>query len=188
MDDFLAPERYETNDFIIRSYHAGDGPLVREAVVSSYDHLKTFIHWASPDQTELESEKIARRLRAHYLLGKDYTLGIWTPDEKEVLGGTGFHLRDGPPEWRNAEIGMWIRADRAHKGLGTAVLKALLEWGFSDWPFERLSWRCDPENLASIRVAEKAGLEREGVFRSQQLLKDGRRRDSVCYAALRPTD
>jgi RimJ/RimL family protein N-acetyltransferase len=42
----------------------------------------------------------------------------------------------------------------------------------------------DPDNTASLRVAEKAGFVREGVLRSHLLHPDGRRRDSVMYSRL----
>ena len=112
-------------------------------------------------------------------------MGIWSPDESRLLGGCGYHLREGPLELRNAEIGMWIRGDVAGHGLGTAALCALLRWGFSAWPWLRLSWRCSSANRASQRVAEKAGMQREGVLRSHAIDPDGSRRDTVCYAALR---
>ncbi|HUM37468.1 MAG TPA: GNAT family protein, partial [Anaerolineae bacterium] len=102
-----------------------------------------------------------------------------------LLGGSGFHLREGGLPQRAAEIGMWIRADAAGKGLGTAVLRALLTWGFTEWPWERLAWRCDGRNLASRRTAEKAGLTHEGVLRQHLLLADGSRRDTYLYAMLK---
>jgi N-acetyltransferase len=69
--------------------------------------------------------------------------------------------------------------------LGTAVLYAMLRWGFEKWPWVRLSWRCSSANAASQRVAEKAGLHREGVLRSHAFDPDGSRRDTVCYGILR---
>ena len=40
-------------------------------------------------------------------------------DEKRVLGGSGFHLREGPLADGAAEMGMWVRASEAGRGLGT---------------------------------------------------------------------
>ncbi|HQF00404.1 MAG TPA: GNAT family protein, partial [Anaerolineae bacterium] len=141
--------------------------------------------WAKPHQSVEESEITVRRFRARYLLNDDFVLGIFSPDERRLLGGSGFHLREGGLPQRAAEIGMWIRADAAGKGLGTAVLRALLTWGFTEWPWERLAWRCDGRNLASRRTAEKAGLTHEGVLRQHLLLADGSRRDTYLYAMLK---
>lgn len=184
-EHFLAPERYVTPGFVVRSYEAGDGALLAHAVTASYEHLKTFMPWAKPYQSVEESEMIVRRFRGRYLTNEDFVLGIFNVDEQRLLGGSGFHLREGGLTHLSAEIGMWIRADAAGKGLGTAVLRALLTWGFTEWPWERLAWRCDGRNVASRRTAEKAGMGQEGVLREHVLMPDGSRRDTHLYAVLR---
>ena len=182
---FTAPELCNGANFILRRYMPGDGAALSEAVNASYEHLKTFMPWAVPSQSVEVSEKLCRDFSGRWLCGTDFVIGIWTPDNRRLLGGCGFHLREGPIELGNAEIGMWIRAESAQRGLGTEVLKALLRWGFSDWHWLRLSWRCSGANKASQRVAEKAGMLREGILRSNAVDPDGTRRDTYCYAALR---
>jgi RimJ/RimL family protein N-acetyltransferase len=180
-----APERHAEEGFVLRSYRAGDGPSLSDAVNTSYEHLKTFMAWASPYQSVERSEQKCRECRGRWLLATDFVIGVWERDESRLLGGCGYHLREGALELQNAEIGMWIRADAAGRGLGTAVLRALLRWGFSEWPWLRLSWRCSGANVASQRVAEKVGLQREGILRSHAVDPDGQRRDTICYAVLR---
>lgn len=72
-----------------------------------------------------------------------------------------------------------------NKGLGGRVLAELVRWGFTEWPWLRLSWRCDQRNTRSTRVAEKAGLRLEGILRGQQALVGEGRRDTACYGATR---
>jgi RimJ/RimL family protein N-acetyltransferase len=182
---FVPPDRFDHPEFVLRSYQPGDGASLSEAVSTSYDHLKTFMTWATPDQGVELSEQLCREFRARWLLATEFFVSIWERDGSRLLGGGGYHLREGALELRNAEIGMWIRASAAHRGLGTRVLGALLDWGFSEWPWLRLSWRCSAANAASQRVAEKVGLRREGVLRSHTVDPDGQRRDTVCYALLR---
>ena len=183
--NFIAPERSVTPTFVLRSYQPGDGELLSDALNNSYEHLTTFMPWAKPYQSVEESEALVRHFRGRYLLNEDFVLGIFSADEQRLLGGSGFHLREGGFPHRSAELGMWIRADAAGKGLGTAVLLALLEWGFTAWPWERLAWRCDGTNLASRRTAEKAGLIHEGVLRQHLLQPDGSWRDTYLYAMLK---
>lgn len=170
---------------MLRSYHPGDGRSLSEAANASYGHLKTFMPWAVPYQADERSERLCREFRGRWLLATDFVIGVWAPDESRLLGGCGYHIREGALELGNAEIGMWIRADTAGRGLGTTVLESLLHWGFGEWPWMRLSWRCSSSNLASQRVAEKAGLQREGTLRSHAIDPNGSRRDTVCYAILR---
>ena len=185
MEHLFAPERFETNNFILRSYDVGDGPLVADAVNASYDHLRPWMPWAKPHQSVEESEKLVRQFRARYLLSEDFVIGIFSADGRQLLGGTGFHLREGPISNACAEIGMFIRQSEAGRGLGTRVLRALVRWGFTDWPWLRLAWRCDQRNVASARVAEKAGLRLEGVLRGQRAEVGEGRRDTACYAMLK---
>jgi RimJ/RimL family protein N-acetyltransferase len=183
---FIAPERLETKAFIVRCYFPGDGRLLTEALNASYEHLSKFMDWAKPDQSVEESESLIRKFRANYLFNKEFVLGIFAPDESQLRGGSGFHLREwaGLPN-QSAEIGMWIRGDAAGQGLGTRVLRALLTWGFTEWPWERLAWRCDGRNVASQRLAEKAGMQREGILRAHRRFDDGSRQDTYCYAILK---
>lgn len=180
---FFAPEQYRDGEITIRAYRTGDGAALQRSAVSSYEHLRPWMPWARAEQSVEASEAICRRAAARYLLNEDFTLGIWLGDE--LAGGTGFHLREGPLEQRNAEIGMWISEARAGQGLGTRALAAMLAWGFTAWPWERLVWHCDARNLGSARVAEKNGMTLEGTLRSNAFDVEGRRRDTRVYAMLR---
>lgn len=180
-----APERTATDGFVIRSYMPGDGPLLQDAVVTSYDHLIPWMSWPKRDLSLTESEHQCRRTRGRYLLAEDFTVAVISLDGSKLLCGSGFHLRDGGLKTRSAEIGMFVRASEAGKGLGTAILVEMLRWGFDAWPWRRLVWRCDATNIASRRCAEKAGMNYEGTLRQHQLSPAQPVRDTVVYAALR---
>ncbi len=184
-EPFFAPDRLVTDDFTIRSYMPGDGPLMAEAVNASYDHLKAYMPWAQPHTGVAQAEKTIRTMRGKYLLSTEFVLGIFAPNNGRLLGSSGFHLRHGGLESGIAEIGMWIRVDAAGQGLGTHALCAILEWGFTEWPWERLVWHCDARNIASRRTAEKAGMLYEGRMRGVYPQSDGTRQDSLCFGALR---
>ena len=180
-----APERLDLPELTLRCYHPGDGPALTAATSSSYEHLRLWMAWASAEQTDAESETLVRSFRAAWLTNTDFTVGIWSPDGDTLLGGTGFHLRGNPLSAQVAEIGMWIRADAAGRGLGTAALRAMLRWGFSEWPWERLSWHCDERNEASRRTAERAGLQLEGRLRGDKPEVGEGRRTTLVYGLTR---
>jgi ribosomal-protein-serine acetyltransferase len=182
---FIAPDAFRSPRLTLRAWAPGDGPRFQEAAQSSYAHLRTFMPWAKPSFTPEEAEAFARRSRGEYLLGTNFNIAITDPDERFILGGCGFHLREGDLSLRQAEAGMWIRASHAGRGLGTHALVALLRWAFSEWPWQRVSWRCASENAPSQRVAARAGLTLEGVLQSHRLNPDGSRGDTLCFAALR---
>ncbi len=183
-EPFFAPSEYQSGSLTIRAYRPGDGAALQAASVSSYEHLRPWMPWASRDQTVEQSEAHCRRFLGAYLQNQDYALGIWLGDE--LAGGTGFHLRGRAHTSGYAEIGMWISAAQAGRGLGTQALRAMLVWGFSDaWGWERLEWRCDTRNLASARVAEKNGLALEGTLRGDARDVAGELRDTHIFGMLR---
>lgn len=182
-DPFIAPLSTEIEGVHIRSYLPGDGPALQAATVSSYEHLRPWMPWATREQTVAEAEALCRRFYANYLLNEDFVLGAW--EGETLVAGSGFHLREGPLALRNAEIGMWVRASHAGQGVGSRLLRALLAWGFTSWGWERLSWRCDTRNLASARIAQKAGMTLEGTLRATIRSTSGERRDTHVFAMLR---
>jgi RimJ/RimL family protein N-acetyltransferase len=186
MDYLIAPERIDTPEFTIRSYQPGDGKMLFEAIDNSREHLRTYMPWEATHQTDDDSECFARRFRGHYLLADEFTLAIVAPDGQRILGGTGYHLRWGNLANRTAEVGMWLRADAVYQGLGAKVLKTLLEWGFTEWPWLKLIWRCDIDNRPSLRTAEKAGMRQEGLMRGDFFdPQTKQRRDTLYYGLTR---
>lgn len=177
------PSRYEAYGFTIRAYNPGDGVALAESVQENYEHLRPWMPWAKPLVTSQEQEDLIAIFRKKAELREDFTMGIW--QSGRVVGGTGFHLRWGSLEGGIGEIGMWVHHDLCGQGFATRALKAMLDWGFTDWGFRRLVWCCDTLNLGSARVAEKNGLVREGTLRQNAVGVDGSLRDTAIYAILR---
>ena len=182
--DFFPPEEWQTDGFTLRSWRPGDGPAIFQAVDSSRHHLRVFMPWVDKHATLADSEHYVRGARAAYLKAEKCDLGVFAPDGR-VLGGSGFFARDGWLAEGKAEIGMWVRADEAGRGLATRILLEMLRWGFTDWPFLRLAWRCSGSNAASARVAEKGGMRLEGVLRAYSIDPDGTPEDTHVYGILR---
>jgi RimJ/RimL family protein N-acetyltransferase len=89
--------------------------------------------------------------------------GYWAVEEKvsrEFIGELGFadFRRDIDPLMRNApELG-WAFASRVHgRGYATEAVGAVLTWSEARFESSRTVCLIHPENLASIRVAQKCG-------------------------------
>jgi RimJ/RimL family protein N-acetyltransferase len=83
------------------------------------------------------------------------------------------------------EIGYWLRADARGRGLTARALVLLGRWALEQPGVARVQLRADPENVASCRVAEKAGFTFEGVLRSvHRNERLGRRQDHAMYSLL----
>ena len=102
-----------------------------------------------------------------------------TEDER-VVGSIGM----GVNEHATGHIGYWCAREARGRGLTTRALRLLCRSGFDELALERLELVTDPDNVASQRVAEKVGFQREGILRSHIAHPDGRRRDSVMFSLL----
>ncbi|MEV4312394.1 GNAT family protein [Actinocrispum sp. NPDC049592] len=122
---------------------------------------------------------------ADRLAGISLNLAIVDAERPDVLLGAG-SLYDVDPAEERASVGYWVVADARGRGVATRALRLMSAWAFEELSLARLELTCGPDNLASQRVAEKAGFTREGVLRSHMRFKDGRR-DTVVYSLL-PTD
>jgi [ribosomal protein S5]-alanine N-acetyltransferase len=85
------------------------------------------------------------------------------------------------------EIGYWIGAPFRGMGLTTLAVQGLVKEMFDQRPaLVRIHAIVFAYNLASVRVLEKAGFEREGYHRNLYL-KDGHLVDGIMLARLRHT-
>lgn len=84
---------------------------------------------------------------------------------------------------RVTEIGYWSAADMRGQGYLTEAVTALSRWVLTEQGFERVELLAATGNLASQRVAERAGFHREGVMRNAGYTHDGRV-DLVLYSLI----
>ena len=85
-----------------------------------------------------------------------------------------------------ATVGYWLLPDARGKGLVTHALVLVSRWAFDELGGKRIGLLADPRNVASVRLAERAGFQREGVLRSWAEV-NGERVDHVSFSLL-PTD
>jgi RimJ/RimL family protein N-acetyltransferase len=83
----------------------------------------------------------------------------------------------------NAQIGYWVKREARGRGVATRALGLVSRWAFDELGAGRVQLFTEPGNVASQRVAEKAGFVREGVLRRYLYIK-GQRRDGVIFSLL----
>src|SRR5262245_39862477 len=83
-----------------------------------------------------------------------------------------------------AAVGYWLRPEARGRGAATVAVQLIARWAFDELGVQRLELTTAPENVASRRVAERAGFTREGVLRGLQATKNDGRRDSVMFSLL----
>lgn len=101
---------------------------------------------------------------------KNYTFAV----ELEKGGFIGLvSLKLSSSKFNSAEIWYKVNVDFWNQGYATEALTAVIRFGFSRLKLHRIEAGCAVENLASIRVLEKAGMTQEGRKRQILPLKTG---------------
>jgi ribosomal-protein-alanine N-acetyltransferase len=99
----------------------------------------------------------------------------------EAVGGIGLMLLTDV-ERVSAEIGYWLGEAYWGRGIATDAVRGVTAAAFRDFDLLRIFALPFADNVASIRVLEKAGYQLEGRM-PQSAIKDGVVRDQLMYGA-----
>lgn len=102
----------------------------------------------------------------------------------KIVGAAGLHPLDTRRRSHAAYIGMSVHDDYAGRGIGTALLSALLELADKWLNFKRIELTVWSDNTRAIALYERAGFEREGLLR-KYAWRDGDYADALAMARLR---
>jgi RimJ/RimL family protein N-acetyltransferase len=172
--------RIVTERLVVRCWDPVDAPLLKEAVDSCLEHLRTWMPWAQEEPQSLEQKvTLLRGFRGRFDLGTDFAYAIFDPDEQRVLGGTGLHTR---PEETAREIGYWIRADAEGQGFVTEAVASLTRVGFEVDGLDRIDIRCDPANTRSAAVPRRLGYVHEATLRGRLRDAEDRPHDAMIFS------
>jgi RimJ/RimL family protein N-acetyltransferase len=177
MDSF--PEvRISADRLDIRELGPDDAGLVREVVsVGALEALPP----GSPARPEGIGGWLADGVHAPRRSGSGVHLMMLDRMAGRIVGGISLFHADW--EVRSAEIGYGVRADERGKGYATEALVAVSRWTLSAGGMQRAWLTANTDNVASVRVAEKAGFAREGTLRRAGLEDDGLH-DQALFALL----
>lgn len=170
----------ETERLIIRQLTPDD---VHDCFAITSDPRVLAMMVVTERQTTIEQTKqYIADLCAQY--EKDNT-GLWAVVEKgskRVIGLCG--LIEYKARFRRAELCYMFAYDVWGKGYATEACRAVADYGFTAMNLNRIEAPVDPENIASIRVLEKLGMQCEGLLR-QRVICNGEPRDRAFYGLLK---
>jgi [ribosomal protein S5]-alanine N-acetyltransferase len=102
----------------------------------------------------------------------------------KVIGEIAVNQREEDRPNERVEITYSLARKYWNKGLMTEAARAVMNWAFQTYNFNRLYAWCDPRNTGSWRVMEKLGMQREGWLR-RHIKWNGEFRDQLFYGILR---
>ncbi|MDX1385163.1 MAG: GNAT family N-acetyltransferase, partial [Thermoanaerobaculia bacterium] len=148
--------------------------------------LRPWLAWADPLPTVADFEANAREARRQFRAGEDFRLHLFLKGTDTVVGGSGLHR----PDWSvpSFEIGYWVRDRFSGQGYITESTRAIADFAFGELRARRVEVRMSTRNTRSIRVAERAGFEREGVLRNHRRHEDGSLADTLIFSRIADRD
>ena len=151
-------------EIVLRELTLDDAGAVFEVVSRNYEHLKNFMHWASPDYDLVSACEFIRRAIGDRAERKSLGLGIFR--NGEFIGAIGFVNFD----WvaMKTEMGYWIAGDEQGKGIVSAAARRLVDFAFDELKMNRIEIRCSAENLRSSAIPKRLGFKLEGLLRQSE--------------------
>ena len=152
----------------LREYGAGDAGLVRGLLAAGA--AEALPPGAPSDPADVAgwlADGVLRLRRE----GTGVHLMMLDRAADRIVGSIGLFHADW--EVRSAEIGYGVRADERGKGYASEALAAVARWALTEGGIQRAWLTANTDNVASVRVAEKAGFLREGTLRRAGLEDDG---------------
>jgi RimJ/RimL family protein N-acetyltransferase len=125
---------------------------------------------------------LQRQIESHFADGSLYQWGVAERDTGHIIGTC--TLASITREHHRAEIGFALARAFWGKGFMSEALPALLRHAFGEMELHRIEADVDPRNLASMRLLERLGFQREGYLRERHHM-NGEIQDAVLYGLLR---
>jgi len=160
----------------IRPWTMQDIPAIEQA---SHDEYITSVTSVPAVYTVEEGRAFVERQQKRIEDGAGLSLCIADASTDAAVGFIGLRLENRARG--RASFGYWVVPGVRGRGVATAAVRLVSPWAFSSLGVARLEILVEPWNTASVRVAEQAGFQREGVLRSYEEFK-GRRTDLIMHA------
>lgn len=183
-----------TSDSLVRPVIRAEGLVLRPPRNSDYAawamvraQSRAFLTPWEPSWNEEELTRAAFRVRVKRATEEirgdlAYPLFLFDAASEQLMGGITIGLiRRGVAQMFT--LGYWIGEPFARQGHMSKAVNLAVRFAFDDLGLRRAEAACLPSNIASRRVLEKCGFEREGYAR-QYLRINGQWADHLLYARL----
>jgi [ribosomal protein S5]-alanine N-acetyltransferase len=164
---------------VLRRPAADDIPWITTAC--SDRELSRYVPVIPYPYSQSDARAFVQRAVRGWAEGTGATFVIEDAPAGEGAGTIGLHLF--PDDTGLAEVGYWLRREARGPGAATTAVRLVSNWAIEELGIQRVNLMTAPGNVASQRVAERAGFTREGLLRAWMPTSDGRR-DCVMFSLL----
>lgn len=174
---------YEASDGIvrIRPVRPSDLDDLFGAINESLAELAAWMVWAHPGYRIDETKEFVVRSEASWNEGTAFNFAVLDLATGRFCGTVGLNRIDR--EYEMCNLGYWIRTSETARGLASRATRMVARFGLRELGLQRIEIVAAVGNLASQRVAEKAGAHREGILR-HRLRTKGDPLDAVMFSLI----
>jgi len=164
----------------IRPFEDDDRDELLEALQSSQKEVGRWMSWAHEDYDQHDAQMFINYALTGWENDSHYEFAVL--GDGQLLGALGINqiIRTD----RVANLGYWIRTSATGQGVCTRAVEFGMDYAWQRTELNRLEIVVAVENVASRRVAEKAGALFEGL-QQDRLCIHGVPHDAAMYALLR---
>jgi RimJ/RimL family protein N-acetyltransferase len=148
---------------------------------ASDPHVARFMTW-TPHRNVDETKEFLSRCERVWNDGSAFPWGLWHKSDGAFIGLLEIRVGLTAVDVGYAAARRWWR-----QGFMTEALTVVVQWALAQPTIYRVWATCDVENVASARLLERVGMEREGVLRRWLVhpnVSDAPR-DCFCYSIVR---
>jgi RimJ/RimL family protein N-acetyltransferase len=171
-----APEIIRTERLLLRRPRASDAEAI--FAYASDPAVTRYMDWRTATDLQQTVEVLASRAPA-WEAGEEFCWVITLSSQDRAIGSIACRVRE-----TTADFGYVLNQRCWGQGYMTEAAQAVVDWVWSLPGIQRVRATCDIDNLASVRVLEKAGLTLEEVWRQSTMrpnLSD-QPRDTLVFA------
>ena len=133
----------------------------------------------------LPSERVERNIDGFQRMGPDDHVFAAVLEDGTLIGTAGLNVHPNPRMRHGATLGILVHTGYQNMGVGTALMKAVLDLADNWLMLVRVELEVFADNARAIHLYEKFGFEKEGLMR-MSVVRDGQYQDNYKMARLRP--
>jgi len=153
----------------LRPFHFEDSKELYAAIRESLPELKPWMSWAHNGYSPDEARDYIAICRARWGDGTMFAFAITDLKSGELLGACSLsHIH---PVYFYCNLGYWVRSSHRGRGIAGDAARLAARFAFEKIRLIRVEVVVGLGNNASLRVAEKLGLHREGILRNRIVVR-----------------
>jgi RimJ/RimL family protein N-acetyltransferase len=163
----------------LRPLEHADRDAMYAAVMESIAEISPWLPWCHPAYAPAETASFIESTIQWWTQRSQFVFGIFDAASGAYVGSIGVNQVN--QQHRYANVGYWVRTSRTGRGVAPRALRLAARFAFETLGLYRVEIAVQPENIASRRVAEKAGATLDAVMRNR-IFKRGRPYTAALYS------